>query len=73
MASNAEFRRVVNYADLERLLECLFRLFISLIRILGDVFISSGPLCLDRFDQPRKSNEKSNVKILMKILFFSQA
>ena len=34
MASNPEFRQVVNYTDLEILLEC--------------------PLCLDRFDQPRK-------------------
>lgn len=50
MASNAEFRRVVNYTDLEVLLECMYDVASAICNAL---FSLSGPLCLDRFDQPR--------------------
>ncbi len=49
MASNPEFRRVVNYTDLEVLLECMFAIFYRI----DDTYYLVGPLCLDRFDQPR--------------------
>ena len=50
MASNAEFRRVVNYTDLEVLLECMYDVVFAICNALSSLL---GPLCLDRFDQPR--------------------
>lgn len=59
MASNAEFRRVVNYADLERFLECKFLQRSHFIAMRIPPF-SLGPLCLDRFDQPRSLHHRSS-------------